>query len=153
MKQAAPSPIQFHYPYNTFSFTKREALKRFLVGLFKREKVRLQGLTYVFCSDEYLLGINQSFLQHDTYTDIVTFPLSGKGEPVLGEIYISVERVRENAQTFGTGFNRELHRVIFHGALHLCGYKDKSKAEASLMRLKEDEYLSRYFVPRGTREV
>ena len=153
MRQSTAPFIQFHYPYSDFTFRNRTALKQFLIALFKKEKVQLEGLTYVFCSDSYLLDINKTFLKHDTYTDIVTFPLSAEGAPVLGEIYISVERVKENAQTFKTNFTQELNRVIFHGALHLCGYKDKTKVEASLMRQKEDEYLGRFLVPRGTGEV
>ncbi len=153
MSQLANTPVSFHYPYSAFQLRQREELKRFITRLFLREKSKLHSLSYIFCSDDYLLGINQSFLKHDTYTDIITFPLSAKGEPISGEIYISVERVKENAQTFQSSFNRELHRVIFHGALHLCGYKDKTKAEAGLMRSKEEEYLNRYFVPRGTHQV
>jgi len=120
-------------------------LKKFIAELFKRESQGLQDLQYVFCTDAYLLEINQQFLDHDTYTDIITFELSPNPEITEGEIYISVERVQENATAFEESFNRELHRVIFHGALHLCGYRDKSDTEEKLMRQKEDEYLSLYF--------
>ena len=142
--------IQFHYLTQGFSLKHRTALKAFILDLFEREGKEVDTLNYIFCDDEYLLGINQQYLNHDTYTDIVTFELSGKGEPVISDIYISVERVRANAGTFGTSFTHELHRVIFHGALHLSGYKDKSKEQAKLMRSKEEEYLNRYFVPRDT---
>lgn len=120
-------------------------LKQFLVELFEREGQELEDLQYVFCSDEYLLSINQQFLQHDTYTDIVTFELSPTPEVTMGEIYISVDRVIENAEKFGVPFEQELHRVIFHGALHLCGFKDKTKKDEQKMRDKENEYLYLYF--------
>ena len=100
----------------------------------------LKNLQYVFCSDAYLLHINQQYLQHDDFTDIITFDLSA-GEDIEGEIYISSERVRENAGLHGNSFQHEMQRVIFHGALHLCGYKDKKKSEIQTMRDKEDAYL------------
>lgn len=123
----------------------RTRLKAFITELFRREEQGLTNLQYVFCTDEYLLQINQEFLQHDTYTDIVTFELSANPEVTEGEIYISIDRVKENAENFGVSENYELHRVIFHGALHLCGYKDKTKKDEALMREKEDEYLQLYF--------
>lgn len=123
----------------------RTRLKVFLKDLFKKEGQGLERLHYVFCSDEYLLTLNQEFLQHDTYTDIVTFELSDNPEVTEGEIYISIDRVQENAKKFNVTEDYELHRVIFHGALHLCGYKDKSKKEELLMRKKEEENLNAYF--------
>jgi probable rRNA maturation factor len=142
--------VQFHYLTQGFSLKHRTALKAFILNLLKEEGKEADTLNYIFCDDEYLLGINRQYLNHDTYTDIVTFELSEKGEPLVSDIYISVERVKANAQTFGTNFTHELHRVIFHGALHLSGYKDKNKEQAKLMRSKEEEYLNRYFVPRNT---
>jgi probable rRNA maturation factor len=123
----------------------RNRLKQFIEELFAREEQELEDLQYVFCSDDYLLSINQQFLQHDTYTDIVTFELSPTPEVTMGEIYISVDRVAENAKNFDVSFEHELHRVIFHGALHLCGFKDKTKKEEEKMRAKENEYLHLYF--------
>lgn len=123
----------------------RTRLKEFIGELFKREEQGLARLQYVFCTDEYLLQINQQFLNHDTYTDIVTFELSPDPEITEGEIYISIDRVKENAEQYEVTENYELHRVMFHGALHLCGYKDKTKKEIELMRQKEDEYLRLYF--------
>lgn len=137
--------VQFFFQQKIASLTGRTRLKQFLPGIFKKEKQELGNLTYIFCSDEELLAINKQFLQHDYYTDIITFNLAGKGEPVEGEIYISVDRVKDNALSLGTSFREELHRVIFHGALHLCGYKDKSKADIAMMRKKEDECLTLYF--------
>ena len=123
----------------------RTRLKAFIEDLFRREEQGLKHLQYVFCTDEYLLQLNEEFLKHDTYTDIVTFELSDDPEVTEGEIYISIDRVKENAANFEVTENYELHRVIFHGALHLCGYKDKTKKEEALMREKEDEYLNLYF--------
>lgn len=123
----------------------RTRLKEFIRELFEREEQGLSRLQYVFCTDEYLLQINREFLKHDTYTDIVTFELSSDPEVTEGEIYISIDRVKENAERYEVTGNYELHRVMFHGALHLCGYKDKTKEDIELMRRKEDEYLKLYF--------
>jgi probable rRNA maturation factor len=141
---AINAKIQFHI-LQPISLEERTRLKQFLIALFKKEKKSLGELSYIFCSDQRLLEINQQFLQHDFYTDIITFPLSDPGQPMSGEIYISVDRVRDNAREFGNSLRKELHRVIFHGALHLCGYKDKSRKDENLMRKMEDKYLALYF--------
>ena len=138
--------IEFHYLVKDFSFSHRHACKLFLQQLFKKEKLPLASLRYIFCDDEYLLAINRQFLQHDYYTDIISFPLSAPGEPFEGEVYISIPRVQENALAAGERFTRELHRVLFHGALHFCGYKDKSAAQQKTMRAKEEECLEAYAV-------
>jgi probable rRNA maturation factor len=151
MVQQEVNRIEFHYLSKAFTLRDRNHLKGFLLKLFKKEGFKVCTINYIFCTDEYLLEINKTYLNHDTYTDIVTFPLSGKGEPISSDIYISVERVKENAKTFQSSFTRELHRVIFHGALHLCGYKDKNKEQSQQMRAIEEHYLKRYFVPRGTK--
>ena len=140
---ATNAKIQFHI-LQKVSLEERTRLKQFLITLFKKEKKSLGELSYIFCSDQRLLEINRQFLQHDFYTDIITFPLSDPGQPISGEIYISVDRVRDNAREFGNSVKKELHRVIFHGALHLCGYKDKSPGEEKLMRKMEDKYLTLY---------
>lgn len=137
--------IRFFFPYNKFTLSRRTELKEFIQFLFKKEKKKLSSLNYIFCSDEYLLQINQQFLKHDSYTDIITFPLNEPGAPIEGEIYLSIERVRENALNQGITFTNELHRVILHGALHLCGYKDKLKDDKLTMRKMEDRYLELYF--------
>lgn len=137
--------IHFHTHEVPSRLQHRMALKRALRQLFEREHHELESLDYIFCSDSYLLTINQQYLNHDTLTDIITFDLSEPGGGIRGEIYISQERVEDNAREFGSGFVQELHRVIFHGALHLCGYTDKSDAEQALMRHKEQEYLDSYF--------
>ena len=99
----------------------------------------------IFCTDEYLLDINRRFLQHDYYTDIITFNLSGNPKTIEGEIYISVDRINENASSNGVSKKEELHRVIFHGVLHLCGYKDKLQEEKAKMTSAENRHLKMYF--------
>ncbi len=101
-------------------------------------------MNIIFCDDEYLLGLNRRFLHHDFFTDILSFPLSQANQPLIAEIYISVDRVYENAQTARSSFKEELHRVIFHGILHFCGYKDKLKADIKIMRSMEEKYLNAY---------
>ena len=110
----------------------------------REEGKQFESLDYIFCSDEYLLEINQTYLKHDDLTDIITFNLSDGGGILKGEIYISVERVLDNSILFNTTFRDELARVVFHGALHLCGYEDKGKKEQVEMRKKEDYYLRRF---------
>jgi len=123
----------------------KKQLKIFIESIFKAEKTVLDSLNYIFCSDEYLLSINLEFLKHDYYTDIITFDLTEKGiKGKTAEIYISVDRVKEYAREHRVTINSELHRVIFHGALHLCGYKDKTPGQIKEMRSKENYYLVRY---------
>lgn len=105
------------------------------------EKKELGDLSVIFCSDEHLLEMNKEYLQHDYYTDIITFDYT-EGDLVSGDLFISVDRVRDNADQFDSVFQDELHRVCIHGLLHLCGYKDKSEADEELMRSKENEMLS-----------
>jgi probable rRNA maturation factor len=136
--------IQFHL-LKAISLRDRTRLKAFLHLLFQREKTKLAELQYIFCSDDRLLEINKQFLNHDYYTDIITFNLSGANQPINAEIYISVDRVRDNAQEFNSSVQKELHRVIFHGALHLCGYEDKTRKDELEMRKMEDKYLNLYF--------
>jgi probable rRNA maturation factor len=132
--------IQFNF-LEPVGLQERTRLKKFLVNLFKKEGKRLGELQYIFCSDDYLLEINRQYLNHDYYTDIITFDLSDRGQLVNAEIYISVDRVRENAREYGNSIRNEFHRVIFHGALHLCGYKDKKPAQQKEMREMEEKYL------------
>jgi rRNA maturation RNase YbeY len=123
----------------------RARLKLFIEKLFKLEKKRLGNLSYIFCSDEHLLGINKDFLNHDFYTDVITFDLSSSKLEIEGEVYLSVDRIKDNAKQHGVSFKEELHRVIFHGALHLCGYKDKNKPDQQQMRSAENKNLQLYF--------
>lgn len=119
----------------------RTRLKVIIERLFKNEKHGLARLNYVFCSDKFLLRINRDYLGHDEYTDIISFDLTDPGEDITGEIYISIDRVRDNARMLRQPVSQELLRVIFHGALHLCGYGDKSEKELKKMREMEDKYL------------
>jgi rRNA maturation RNase YbeY len=136
--------ILFRNADKTFLFPDKKGLKQFIEQLFKKEKKGLYELTYVFCSDEYLLGINRDFLKHDYYTDIITFNLSENPKQIIGEIYISLDRIKDNSKTLKTNIKEETLRVLFHGALHLCGYKDKNKTDIIKMRMKENQYLSLY---------
>lgn len=132
--------VRFHI-LEPFIFSEKKRLKEAIASLMHEERRQFQSLDYIFCSDEYLLSINQSFLQHDELTDIITFDLSEDPLVIIGEIYISIERVKDNSLLFNTSFRDELLRVVFHGALHLCGYKDKSKKDEKEMRGKEDFYI------------
>ncbi len=136
--------VQFYNNDRAPTLKNRKKLKIFLAKLFKRETKTLHSLTYIFSSDQYILKINNEFLKHDFFTDIITFDLSVDKQQTIGEIYISTDRVKENAKNLGITFNIELHRVIIHGALHLCGYKDKKINEIAEMRRKEDYYLLKY---------
>ena len=104
---------------------------------------RIAELSFVFCSDTYLLAINKEYLDHDTYTDIVTFDTSEGEDVIAGDIFISVDRTRENAAKFAVSDTDELHRVLIHGILHLCGFLDKTKTDKELMTAKENEYLAK----------
>ena len=138
-------PVKFFSWAKMPVLAKRKELKSFIEFLFNSEKKELLSVTYIFCSDSQLLKINQDFLAHDFYTDIITFDMSSKSTKVEGEIYISVDRVKDNSLLYVAEYNNELHRVIFHGALHLCGYKDETAQQKILMRKLEDKYLDLYF--------
>ena len=138
------SRVYFFFERRDFNLNNRSGLKKFIESLFKKEGRKLSAINYIFCSDKRLLEINQQFLSHDYYTDIITFDLS-ESNAVQAEIYISIDRVRDNSKNLGISFKSELHRVIFHGALHLCGYGDKTKKQEEEMRAKENFFLSEYF--------
>lgn len=135
--------IRFFLENTTVSLRDRNRLKTFILSLFKKEGKKVDSINYIFCSDARLLEINRNFLRHDYYTDIITFDLS-ESDKITAEIYISVDRVRDNAKQVGSSIRSELHRVIFHGALHLCGYGDKKKEEIKIMREREDHYLEKW---------
>ena len=138
--------IHFFNADKRVALNNRNNLKVFLTALLHKEgKRELEYLSFIFCSDNYLLKKNKEFLQHDFYTDILTFDLSSNKKTLTAEIYISVDRVKENAQNIRVPFNIELHRVIFHGVLHLCGLKDKTKPQQAMMREMEDLYIDSYF--------
>lgn len=125
-----------------FSFDKL-LLKSFLPLIFLEEEVNFMEVSYIFCSDEYLLSLNKEFLDHDTLTDILTFTMSDSPLPIVSEIYISIDRVKENASDLKIQFANELNRVIIHGVLHLCGYSDHSPEKKREMTGKEDYYLGK----------
>jgi rRNA maturation RNase YbeY len=125
------------------SLVNRTRLKKYIESIFKKEGKKLEYLNCIFCTDKALLEMNRKYLKHDFYTDIITFDLSKNGA-VRAEIYISIDRIRENVLKLGISFKSELHRVIFHGVLHLCGYNDKTKAEMDKIRAQEDHYLKKY---------
>ena len=133
--------VFFNKADKSITLSNRVILKAFLEKQMKKEGISIECLQYVFCSDKYLLNINKQYLNHDYYTDIISFDLSETRGQLIGDIYISVDRVKENAKTMKTTQRNELLRVIFHGALHFCGYKDKKPADAKLMRSMEDKWL------------
>jgi len=135
--------INFFEEDVTYKLKHKTALRRWLTETIAAEGYKLKEISYIFCSDNYLLQLNRQYLNHDTYTDIITFDNSEVGKTVTGDIFISIERIRENAAAFGATETDELHRVIIHGALHLLGYKDKTPAEKKKMTEKEDFYLNK----------
>ena len=135
-------PIHYFYEQIDFKIETPRKASTWITLVAKTEKKEIGDLTYVFCSDDYLLSLNQQFLKHNTLTDIITFDYSEGKKELSGEIYISIDRVADNAAKFKTDFQDELHRVMIHGVLHLAGYKDKKPAEKVRMRKKEEACLS-----------
>lgn len=133
------APISFHFEDVTFDLPDQQALTDWLLDVAAAEGKDLYAISYIFCSDEYLHAINLEYLQHDDYTDVITFPLSE--DRIHGDVFISSERVVENARTEGVPFLYELCRVMVHAVLHLAGYGDKTPEQAVTMRNKEEEYL------------
>lgn len=131
--------IEF-YSENQFKLKEEEEISKWISSVITSEGCIEGEITYIFCDDEYLHKLNLQFLNHDTLTDIISFDNS-LGKEVHGEIYISTQRVEENAKEYNVTFDDELHRVIIHGILHYCGYKDKSKADQEIMRTKENDAL------------
>lgn len=148
--EAALQKIQFHYLLQSFSFPERNRLKMFLLKQLQESGREVEMINFIFCNDEYLLSINQQYLQHDTLTDIITFEHSSKSQPLISDIFISIERVKENAETFQAPFIKELRRVIFHGVLHLIGYNDKTENDRMEMSRMEEKFLISYKVSRST---
>lgn len=136
--------ISFNKADATATLQNRVALKSFIEKRVKKEGLNIESLNYIFCSDKYLLEINKQYLNHNYYTDIISFDLSEELGTLIGEVYISVDRVKDNAKTHGATFKEELLRVIFHGALHFCGYKDKKPTDAKKMRQMEDLWLTAF---------
>ena len=132
--------ISFHNQTIAFKLKHKAKLRQWIKTVTEKEKHKLGTINYVFCTDEELLEINIKHLNHNTYTDIITFDYT-EGKTINSDIFISIDRVTENAQKFQVAFETELHRVMIHGILHLCGYKDKTKADAELMRKKENRAI------------
>ena len=135
--------VRFFTENINFKLRRKLLLKQWIKQVIISEGYTLQQINYVFCSDSYLLQINQDFLHHDTLTDIITFDTSDNKDHALeGEIYISIDRVEENASLLNTSFEDEIYRVIIHGIFHLCGYSDEGEEKKSIMRRKEDQALA-----------
>ena len=130
-----------HFFYENTSEIIEEKIKPWIEKIIITEEKRLGEINYIFCDDEYLLKINQNFLDHDYYTDIITFD-QVRGKTISGEIFVSLQRIKDNASLISKNYEEEKKRVIAHGILHLCGYKDKTEEEQKTMRAKEDFYLS-----------
>ena len=145
-----PHTIFFNNADRSTSLRSRTELKTFINKQCLKEGVHIETLQYVFCSDTFLLDINKRFLNHNFYTDIISFDLSEQKGRLIGDVYISIDRVKENAKTEGNLYTHELLRVIFHGALHFCGYKDKKPADQKTMRSREDKWLKAYLKTIGS---
>jgi len=141
----AINTVHFYFENVHLTLKERGNLKGFINNLIIKEKRKLNNLNYIFCSDQALLRINRKYLGHNFYTDVVTFDLSSSPKEILADIYISVDRIKENAKNFQIPLKEELHRVMFHGLLHLCGYNDKTEQQKKLMRKMEDFYTTLYF--------
>ena len=134
------------YNYETeFKLSNEDVFSTWISTIIESESKKEGEINYIFCDDDYLLEINQQYLDHDTLTDIISFDYS-VGNELHGDIFISIERVRENADEFNVSFDEELKRVMAHGVLHYCGYKDKTESDEQLMRSKEDEKIKMFHV-------
>ncbi|HWZ15834.1 MAG TPA: rRNA maturation RNase YbeY [Mucilaginibacter sp.] len=135
--------IRFFEEGISYKIKNKLAVRQWITGTVQAEGNKITELSFIFCSDEYLLQINRQYLDHDTYTDIITFDNSTPGNGITGDIFISIDRIRENASKFNIPEADELHRVIIHGVLHLLGYKDKTPSDKKKMTFKEDFYLNK----------
>ncbi len=136
-----PEGVEFHSASIEFSPNHENMLRAWIGDAVNRENLTLVSLSFVFCADDYLLSINKNYLDHVDYTDVITFDYT-EDDGIVGEIYISIDRVKENAGIFQQPFENELHRVMIHGVLHLCGYADSAADQKQKMTEKEDYYLS-----------
>ena len=133
--------VSYFFENTDFKLKGKTRIKQWLKLVAESEIFTLGNVSVIFCSDNYILDINQRYLQHDYFTDIITFDYT-EGTKISGDLFISVDSVRENSIEYGTEFENELHRVIVHGILHLIGYDDHSEEDIKVMRAKEDYYLS-----------
>ena len=137
--------IVFQSDISSFKLSNKNKLKGFIKELLHKEGFSLGTINFRFCDDDEMLEINRNFLNHDYYTDVITFPFNEEGNKIDADILISVDTVLSNSFVQKEVFTQELHRVIIHSILHLCGYGDKTTKEIKTIRKKEDEYLSQYF--------
>ena len=135
--------INFFTEDITYTLKQKTKIRLWIIATIKKEGYALEELNFILCSDEYLLCINQNYLQHNDYTDVITFDNAVALKTIVGDIFISIDRVKENAQQFKSNMKTELCRVMIHGTLHLLGYKDKTKATKTQMTAKEDFYLNK----------
>ena len=133
--------IRFFIEDINFKFLRKQEIKKWLTKVAVAESKRVGEVSVIFCSDEHLLQINRQYLQHDYYTDIITFDYT-EDKLISGDLFISVDTVKANAEEYKQSFDQELHRVILHGVLHLCGYDDTNPQQQKLMRAAEDKYLN-----------
>ena len=131
--------IRFFSQNIQFSLTKKSAVKKLIFALFRKEKKKTGEINFIFCNDKFLYSLNKKFLKHNTLTDIITFQYPSK--TLSSEIFISIPRVKDNSEKFRVSFEKELRRVMIHGVLHLCGYKDKTAKQKKEIRKKENYYL------------
>jgi probable rRNA maturation factor len=136
--------ISFNYE-NDFELSNEEQFSNWISRVIASEEKKEGEISYIFCDDDYLLNLNEQYLNHDTLTDIISFDYS-MGNEIHGDIFISTERVKDNAADFKVSFEEELKRVMAHGVLHYCGYKDKTEEDEALMRSKEDEKIKMFHV-------
>lgn len=132
--------IAFHNKDITFTLKQKKKLRKWLLAILDDFSAAPETINYIFCNDKFLLSINKQFLAHDYYTDVITFDYT-VANTISGDIFISIDTVRDNAKSYGDTFQNELHRVMAHGMLHLCGQKDKSKSQRQQMTSLEDKYL------------
>lgn len=141
----------FFHDFNANSGLKfRREFKNFLSAIFRRYNIAIDRVDFIFCTDEYLLTLNQQFLGHNYYTDTLSFVLSRKKMPITGEVYLSIDRIKSNANQLSIPYQTELKRVIIHGTLHLCGYLDKPKKLRQIMEDIQEKYLNSWIVSRET---
>ena len=136
------SLVQFFSEEVSFKLDRENEIQALILNIIEEEDFNAGVINYIFCNDEYLLELNQKFLDRDTFTDVIAFDYRESEEDVSGDVFISIERTSENAQSFGQSHEREVLRVIVHGTLHLCGYEDHTADEKAVMTKKEDKYLS-----------
>ncbi len=133
--------VNFFSEETPFKFKNKNVFRKLILFILKKEEKIPVNINYIFCGDKYLLKLNKSYLKRDTLTDVIAFDHSEKNK-ISGDIFISIERIKENAEKFNTSFNNELCRVVAHGTLHLCGYEDNTKQKKKIMTTKENYYLS-----------